>query len=1027
MLINIVSVITAYTQSQPYELVLPDAGNLHTDFEKFTFEMAFADIDGDGDQDMVSAGARPGEISLFSVSSTELYINDGTGNFTRVENHGIEDLRGYPSFADIDGDGDQDLVIGGEINGDPLQWWLPTEFMKVYLNDGAGNFSEKTDHNLGGNFRTEFADIDGDSDLDVLILANSPVVYTNDGSGSFTIVPGTPFPTDKIDAGKFADLNGDTYPDLVLAGTPDGLFFNDGAGNFTAAASTPFIDLNFATVDVADVNGDTHLDVFIAGTQSPGDYAHLFINDGAGNLTDQGSYSFQSSDVESDNVSFKDLDGDLDIDFVLTGNNQTQIFFNNGAASFTPSSQIDNGQSAGDLELVDLDGDGDSDVVMSGLFQSGIYERFDNAVYINDGSGSFSKNELNNLLGVNNAANTLADIDNDGDLDLFITGSSNNSNSGSNFVDNQAILYLNDGNGAFTEDSRQTFTPVSSRAQSIVFADFNEDGWMDLLVGGQTDGLTANTTLYLNDQTGVLVATATTIASVFNPAVDVADVNGDNHLDVLIAGGNSSSQSTKLYLNDGAATFSESSEAFPGLADGTANFADLDGNGTQDIILSGSDATRAIKVYMNNGSGNFTENTSTSFTGVDDSMIAIEDIDGDNDMDFYITGNEVDLVNTHTSTSTAWLYTNDGTGSFTAVTHDLKAFFLGDAEFLDYDDDGDQDLFVGGYVNGVFDRKTKLYTNDGSGNFIDAMPLHSLGEMSIALGDIDGNGKNDMVITGHSGTDQTRIYKNITPSNCTVDDIMTDIVECDSYDFDGTTLTTSGIYNATFINTMGCDSLVTLNLTINPSFSIDIAESACGAYEFNGQTITTSRNYIGNFMTAQGCDSLVNLSLTIHEQPSDDIEANGIVLFAEDQTPGLTYQWLDCDNNGEPIFGETMRQLTAPRSGSYAVEISNQNCTVVSDCIIADLILGLDLDEHNNSSVMVYPTVSSGKIKIVLAEPVKNAELLVSTLSGATIRQYKYRNLSNELINIGAEDGVYLISVITKGKILSTYKVIIKN
>ena len=94
---------------------------------------------------------------------------------------------------------------------------------------------------------------------------------------------------------------------------------------------------------------------------------------------------------------------------------------------------------------------------------------------------------------------------------------------------------------------------------------------------------------------------------------------------------------------------------------------------------------------------------------------------------------------------------------------------------------------------------------------------------------------------------------------------------CNTYIWNGQTLTQSGAYVETFTNTASCDSTVTLNLTINQSNSGSATASACESYTWNGQTLTQSGNYTTTLTNAVGCDSIVTLELTILEASHDTL------------------------------------------------------------------------------------------------------------------------------------------------------------
>ena len=95
------------------------------------------------------------------------------------------------------------------------------------------------------------------------------------------------------------------------------------------------------------------------------------------------------------------------------------------------------------------------------------------------------------------------------------------------------------------------------------------------------------------------------------------------------------------------------------------------------------------------------------------------------------------------------------------------------------------------------------------------------------------------------------------------DTSYTTIAGCDSLIWNATTYTSNGIYNWVGTNSVGCDSTATLNLTINTPTSSTTNDTACDSYLWNAQTITTSGSYNQTFTNASGCDSIATLNLTI--------------------------------------------------------------------------------------------------------------------------------------------------------------------
>lgn len=111
------------------------------------------------------------------------------------------------------------------------------------------------------------------------------------------------------------------------------------------------------------------------------------------------------------------------------------------------------------------------------------------------------------------------------------------------------------------------------------------------------------------------------------------------------------------------------------------------------------------------------------------------------------------------------------------------------------------------------------------------------------------------------------------PSNTTLN-----ISTCNPYTFDGQTYAQSGTYSYLGTTIWGCDSIITLNLTITPTITSSVNADACGSYPWNGQTLTNSGVYIDSLQTSAGCDSVVTLNLNIY--PIDAITIDSTVLDA---------------------------------------------------------------------------------------------------------------------------------------------------
>jgi carbonic anhydrase len=361
---------------------------------------SFADLDGDGDLDLV-CGESNGKIYYYqnTGSATSPAFTQRTGSLNPFD--GV-DVGGFsaPSFADLDADGDLDAFIG-EDNG-------TIRYIENTRRPNPARFIERTgsDNPLNsvsiGNFcRPSFADIDTDGDLDVFIGTWFGFIryYQNTGSATsplFSEQAGSLNPFNSVNVGygsapSFADLDKDGDLDAIL-GEEDGVinyFQNTGSATspaFTQRTGTlnPFNSVhvgNASTPSFADLDADGDLDAFIGEYEgiinyyeNTGTATSLAFTQRTGTIN-----PFNGVDVgEASTPSFADLDGDGDLDAII-GESYGKVFYymNIGNAtnptftlrsgSLNPLQDVDVGYDSAP-SFADLDGDGDLDAFVGELY-----------------------------------------------------------------------------------------------------------------------------------------------------------------------------------------------------------------------------------------------------------------------------------------------------------------------------------------------------------------------------------------------------------------------------------------------------------------------------------------------------------------------------------------------------------------------------------------------------------------------------------------------------------------------------------
>ena len=472
--------------------------------------IAVADIDGDNDNDLLITGDSIDVINNTYNHIFKIYLNDGLGHFTFDAGTPNTDLlSSCIAFADIDGDNDKDLLVSGIRYVNTTQIF-PT---KLYINDGLGGFSYVSNTPFLNLFRSTvaFADVDGDNDQDVFIggyhiaetsseISNpNSSLYVNDGTGNYSLLNSTIFPSIYSGSVAFSDVDGDSDQDLIISGslqTHDTtlLYLNDGLGNFSPSISSQFSSVSSSSIAFADVDGDNDQDLLIAGFGNTTNICELYSNDGSGNFTIVSGTNFTG--VSDCSIAFADVDGDNDKDVLIVGmnnsnNNVSNLYKNDGLGNYTlvsgtPFSPIKEGS----IAFADIDNDNDLDVFIAGKTNVSNPFYLSN-LYVNDGIGNYTLVTSSTFENIGFCSVAFADVDNDNDQDLVITGQ-NSTTFG--FTSN---LYINDGVGNFSLFPNTALFPLVVES-AIAFADIDGDSDQDILITGLIQANNCISRLYRN-------------------------------------------------------------------------------------------------------------------------------------------------------------------------------------------------------------------------------------------------------------------------------------------------------------------------------------------------------------------------------------------------------------------------------------------------------------------------------------------------------------------------------------------------
>jgi uncharacterized repeat protein (TIGR01451 family) len=347
-------------------------------------------------------------------------------------------------------------------------------------------------------------------------------------------------------------------------------------------------------------------------------------------------------DVYDSSVAWGDYDNDGDLDILLMGysgsfpdSNPVSRIYRNDGGNFI---DIDAGLTDvgyGAAAWGDYDNDGDLDILLTGSDHN---DAPVSQVYRNDG-GSFIDIDAG-LVDVYHSSVAWGDYDNDGDLDILLTGWSSPGDV-SHVYRNDAGIFSNIGAGL-----------AGVAGGSAVWGDYDNDSDLDILLTGTFDDLTPAAQVYRNDS-GSFTEIGAGLAGVSGSSAAWGDYDDDGDLDILLAGYTGSEDVSRVYRNDDG-SFTDINAGLVGVFCGSVSWGDYDNDGDLDILLTGYYAgSRVSKVYENEA-GSFTD-IDAGLVGVFRSSVSWGDYDNDGDSDILLTGS----TSMWPYTPASWIYRND--------------------------------------------------------------------------------------------------------------------------------------------------------------------------------------------------------------------------------------------------------------------------------------------------------------------------------------------------------------------------------
>lgn len=591
-------------------------------------------------------------------------------------------------------------------------------------------------------FSLASSDLNGDGMTDLVTVDSgfgTVAVLLGQAGGKFALPVEFNLPENDVTlAVALGDLNGDGKPDLVVSGANVWVYLGQGDGTFNSPMKTADI-IGRRALALGDLNGDGKLDL-TALNPFLGE-VEVFAGGGDGSFASPVSYA---TDSDPEAVALGDVNGDGKPD-ILSANpggfsgvasivNTVSVLLNQGDGSFGPRRSITVGRQPTDLALGDLNDDGHLDFVTPISDNSGTV-----SVRLGRGDGTFTAGPTARV-GRYPLAVVLADLNKDGHLDLITA----------NAVTNDLSVLLGNGDGTF---GAPAFYPVGAdlRSRSLIVTDVNGDGFADVVspsVGGSA------VWVLTGRGDGTLVGQEPDFAVGLAPrSVALGDLDGDGTLDAVTA--NSKAATVSVLLGNGNGAF-DSKIDYPA-GTGVGKFAnidlgpdavalgDLNGDGKLDIVAV-VEQDDAVSILLGNGGGTFARQTAIPVGRLPVAMV-LADLNGDGALDLVTVGTD------NSGTESVLLGRGDGTFGPRADYKD----FEGDPMAVavgDFNGDKKLDLIVAYQTvnNGtVGDFAVRLGAGDGTFGPLTEIRHPGGAPLSVAVGDLDGDGYADIVTADHGG------------------------------------------------------------------------------------------------------------------------------------------------------------------------------------------------------------------------------------------------------------------------------------
>ncbi|MEO7079885.1 MAG: VCBS repeat-containing protein, partial [Flavobacteriales bacterium] len=555
----------------------------------------FSDLNQDGVPDVIFR-----DLNYFYFA-----YNQGGGQFSAPVQL-FYDTQGTLNLLDLDGDGDDDLVISKS-----------NLYMKVWRNDGAGVFTQTDDYGYNGNYNIMLvADMDQDGNDD-LVFSGGGRWRRSMGDGTFSdLISLPPFTGSSANPPSFAlkDIDNDGWPDFLgLREDQIQVLMGTGAGTFAAATNlTPLSeDIQDRQLHFIDVDGDGNDELFTVSKRHIRQYDFLV----------DGSLVFRRTINEGIPSGFctiatTDLNGDGLLDVLRLSGTEGVLYayLNQGPPGFGPPVAIITLPTpCTQFTLADMDADGDQDIILLNPPTMRVYENLGNMTFT-----QVSSDESSTIFSYVAGITGVADLDGDGDLDIIVSYS------------NRLHRFKNIGyTGTWAWQWLPSISPLNfpESPNMLGLLDVDEDGDLDIVVGQD------QYVQWIPNTGGFSFGPRVNLVNIYASKMELQDMDADGDLDLLFLAPNISWSEN---LGGGQYGPAQLLATLPVPLWASYQATDVDHDGYPDVVGMGLNNMSAW--YRNNGDGTLAP--PHPLLGAPDyafnfsyPQFVVSDLDGDGDED----------------------------------------------------------------------------------------------------------------------------------------------------------------------------------------------------------------------------------------------------------------------------------------------------------------------------------------------------------------------------------------------------------